>query len=64
MRSRNYTNEIGVTTTERPVPPVVAFVILTLVVVVAIVFVRHVLSYQPAQQETAGQPAALKVSSR
>jgi hypothetical protein len=64
MRSRNYTKEIGVTVTERNVPPSVAFVILAIVAVVAIVFVRQVLAYPPAHQDTAGQPAPLKVSSR
>jgi hypothetical protein len=64
MRSRNYTKEIGVTTTERTVPTAVAFVVLAIVAVVAIVFVRQVLAYPAAHQDTAGQPAPMKVSSR
>jgi hypothetical protein len=64
MRSRNYTKEIGVSSTERPVPAAVAFAILALVAVAALVFIRHVLAYQPAHEEVAATPAAVKVSSR
>ena len=64
MRSRNYTKEIGVTSTERPVPAAVAFVILAMVAVAAIVFIRQVLAYQPPHEEVAAAPAPVKVSSR
>jgi hypothetical protein len=64
MRSRNYTKEIGVTSTERPVPTSVAFVILAIVAVVAIYFVRQVVAFQPAHQASADQPAPMKTASR
>jgi hypothetical protein len=63
MRSRNYTNEIGVNAADRPVPTTVALVILSLVAVVAIVSIRQVMAYKPAHQESAAeQPAPLTVA--
>lgn len=64
MRSRYYTKEIGVSSTERPLPNVVAYPILTILVVVAGFFVHQILSFQPAEPDGVQEPAALKVSSR
>jgi hypothetical protein len=65
MRSRHYTQEIGVASAERPpVPAAVAFVILAIVALVAVWFAREVLASPPAHPEVAAQPASVKVSSR
>jgi hypothetical protein len=64
MRSRNYTNEIGVNSGDRPVSAGMAFAILAVVAVVAILFIRQVVTYQPAHQDTASAPVPMKVSSR
>lgn len=64
MRSRNYTNEIGVNAAERRVPTAVALAILGVAAAVVIFLVRQVFADQPAHHETAGAPAPIKVSSR
>lgn len=64
MRSRDYTQEIGVSSARQRVPVAVAFVVLALVAVAAIWFVRQVQAFQTAHVEAADQPAAIKVTSR
>ena len=64
MRSRDYTQEIGVSSARQRVPTVVAFVILALVAVAGIYFVRQVQTYPVAHADAAEQTAPVKVSSR
>ena len=64
MRSRDYTQEIGVSSARQRVPAVVAFVIFTLVAVAGIYFVRQVQAHPTGHADAAEQPAAVKVSSR
>lgn len=66
MRSRDYTQEIGVSTSARQrVPAAVGFVVLAVVAVAAIYFISQVLAYQPpAHHAEAAQPVAVKVSQR
>jgi len=64
MRSRNYTKEIGVNATERPVPAPVVIAVMALVAVVAFFLIRQVMAYQPAHQEAASAPVSVKVANR
>lgn len=66
MRSRHYTNEIGVNATERPVPTLVSVAILTLVVIVAAILVRQIVTSNGGHEPVAEQSTtpAPKVASR
>lgn len=64
MRSRHYTNEIGVNAAERPVPTLVSVVILALVVIVAAVLVRQIVTSNGEHKSVAEQTSPPKVASR
>jgi hypothetical protein len=65
MRSRSYTKEVGIVSAERPpVPAAIAFVVLAVVALAAILFVREVLASPPAHQAAAVDAGPVKVSSR
>lgn len=65
MRSRDYTQEVGIASERQRVPVVVAFIVLAGVAVTAVWFARTVSAYQPAHvAEAETKPAAIKVSSR
>ena len=63
MRSRDYTQEIGVSSARQRVPVAVAFIVLAIVAVAGIYFVRQVLA-QPASQAATATPSPVQVSSR
>jgi hypothetical protein len=64
MRSRDYTQEVGIASDRQRAPVVVAFIVLALVAIAAIWFARSVSAYQPAQvAETEAKPA-VKISQR
>lgn len=64
MRSRNYTNEIGVTQSERRVPAAVAFVILAIVAAAAVYFIRQAMAAQPAHQVATDEATPVQTASR
>lgn len=64
MRSRDYTQEIGVSSVRQRVPASVAVVILAVVAGAGVWFVREMQGQAPAPAEPAASPAILKVSSR
>lgn len=63
MRSRDYTQEIGVSPARQRVPVTVAFIVLAIVAVAGIYFVRQVMA-QPASHAATAAPAPVQVSSR
>ena len=63
MRSRDYTQEIGVSSARQQVPVAVAFIVLAIVAVAGIYFVRQVTA-QPASHAATATPAPVQVSSR
>lgn len=63
MRSRDYTQEIGVSSARQRVPVAVAFIVLAVVAVTGIYFVRQVLG-QPAAHADTTVPPPVHVSSR
>ena len=63
MRSRDYTQEIGISSARQQVPVVVAFIVLAIVAVAGIYFVRQVIA-QPASHAATATPTPVKVSSR
>jgi hypothetical protein len=64
MRKRQYIEEIGVASIERPVPTPVAVAVLALVLVVAFFLVRQMAAFQPSHQAAAEEPAPAKVAHR
>ena len=64
MRSRDYTQEIGVSSMRQRVPATVAMVILAVVAGAGVWFVREVQGLAPAPAGADAPPAVLKVSSR
>jgi len=64
MRSRHYLEEIGVASIERPAPWPVTVTVLALVVVVAALLVRQVVTDKPNHQAAAGESAPAKVAHR
>lgn len=64
MRSRHYTQEIGVNAAERPVPTLVSVAILALVVIVAAILIRQMITSTGEHQSVAEQAVPPKVASR
>lgn len=63
MRSRDYTQEIGVSSARQRVPVAVAFIVLAIVAVAGIYFIRKVTSVS-ATQAAVVPPSPVQVSSR
>ncbi len=64
MRSRRYTEEVGLVTQDRPVPTAVAVVVLAIVVVLGALIVRHVVNYQSPHVASEDAPAPAAVAQR
>jgi hypothetical protein len=64
MRSRNYTKEIGLDNSARPVPIAATTAVFVLIVVAALMFARQVNTLQHTVAEPTHAPAPVKVSSR
>ncbi|HWA24588.1 MAG TPA: hypothetical protein VG734_02860 [Lacunisphaera sp.] len=62
MRSRNYTKEIGIETSDQRAPLAATVAVLVLVVVAAVMFARQVNATQHAAAEPVSAP--IKVTSR
>ncbi len=63
MRSRDYTQEIGVSSARQRVSVTVAFIVLAIVAVAGIYFVRQVTGLPATHADTGAQPP-VQVSSR
>ena len=61
MIIRDYTQEIGMSAGERPVPKPVALAVLALVALGGVLFVRQIFAQKPAGENP---PAPVKVTSR
>jgi len=64
MRSRRYTEEVGIASLERPVPMPVAVVVIAIVIAVGALIVRQVVTYKSAHEVAAQEAAPATVAHR
>lgn len=64
MRSRRYTEEIGIAATERPVPTAVTIVVIAIVIAVGALIVRQVVTYKSDHEVAAQEKAPPTVAHR